>query len=690
MPSAEPILVCVAWPYANGSLHLGHVAGSLLPPDIFARYHRARGNGVLMVSGSDCHGTPIMVQAEKQGITPQQLVDKYHAEHKESLKQLGIQFDLFTSTATENHKTWVQDIFRVHRSLGYLYEKEAQGTYCPKDKRFLPDRYVEGTCPHCGNPGARGDQCEKCGKPLDPTDLKNAKCRICGTKPETRPTKHFYLKLTAFEKKLKEWLRDKNYWRPNTINFTNNWLKEGLQDRAITRDLTWGVPIPLDGYQDKRIYVWYEAVCGYLTASIEWAQRHGTPDAWKDWWLEPKSKHYYFLGKDNIPFHTIIWPAMLMAYSEGLVKEKRIPRPLTLPHNVPANEFLTLSGEQFSKSRGIGIWLPDVLSKFDPDTVRYYLSVNMPEDKDADWSWDDFVAKINDELVGIFGNYVHRTLSFTHNHYGTIPDRGALTPRQREALAQVRESAAYVGQFLELCEFKKAIRAVMTLAQYGNRYIDEMAPWALIKKDQAACGSALNVGLQLVKALAVLMQPFLPFAAQRIWEQLGETGRVSEAPWTAAIEDLPEGRSLSEPRILFEKVEPAKVSAKPAEAQAAAPASPKASAPANNTISMEDFQRLDLRVGKILSVDDHPKADKLYILKVDIGKGEVRQLVAGIRGHYKPQELLGKHVALIANLQPAVIRGVESQGMIFGADDGSVVSVLLPDKPHLKVGARIR
>lgn len=690
MPGAESILVCVAWPYANGSLHLGHVAGSLLPPDIFARYHRAKGDKVLMVSGSDCHGTPIMVQAEKQGTTPQKLVAQYHTEHKESLNKLGIQFDLFTATNTENHKKWVQDIFRTHRELGYLVEKDARGTYCPNEHRFLPDRYVEGTCPHCGHPGARGDQCEKCGKTLDPMELKSPRCKTCGATPETRPTRHFYLRLTAFETKLKAWLKDKNYWRPNTINFTNNWLEEGLQDRAITRDLTWGVPIPLPGYEDKRIYVWYEAVCGYLTASIEWAQLHGRPDAWKDWWLDPGAKSYYFLGKDNIPFHTIIWPAMLMGYSEGLLKEKRIPRALALPYNVPANEFLTLSGEQFSKSRGIGIWIPDVLRKFDPDTIRYYLSVNMPEDKDADWSWDDFIAKINDELVGIFGNYVHRTLSFTHNHYGTIPDRGALSARQKEALDQVRESAAYVGQFLELCEFKKAIRAVMTLAQHGNRYIDEMAPWALIKKDHAACGTALNVGLQLVKALAVLMQPFLPFAAQRIWEQLGEPGRVSEAPWTAAIEDLPEGRTLPEPRILFEKIETAKGSARPMETGAAAQPSAKPPAPGNNAISMEDFQRLDLRVGRILSVENHPKADKLYVLKVDIGRGEVRQLVAGIRAHYKPDELVGKHVALIANLQPANIRGVESQGMIFGADDGSVVSVLSPDKLHLKVGARIR
>jgi methionyl-tRNA synthetase len=684
---AEPILVCVAWPYANGSLHLGHVAGSLLPPDVFARYHRAKGSRVLMVSGSDCHGTPIMVQAEKLGLTPKQLVATYNAEHKESLRQLGIQFDLFTATSTENHRTWVQDIFKVHRDMGYMEERDGVGTYCPKDKRFLPDRYVEGTCPHCANPNARGDQCDKCGKTLDPTDLKNPKCKTCGATPERRPTRHFYFKLSAFEERLKAWLEEKRFWRANTINFTNNWLKEGLQDRPITRDLTWGVPIPLPGYDDKRIYVWYEAVCGYLSASVEWAQRQGKPEQWKDWWLNPEAKSYYFLGKDNIPFHTIIWPAMIMGYSEGLQQTGKIAQPLNLPYNVPANEFLTLSGQQFSKSRGIGIQLPDILSKFDPDTVRYYLSVNMPEDKDADWSWDDFVAKINDELVGTYANYIHRVLSFTQKHFGEIPERGTVTPRLAEALTQIRETGGNVAQFIEMCQFKKAIKGVMALAQYGNRFIDEMAPWALIKKDVAACGSALNVALQIANALAVYMQPFLPFATQRIWESLGEPGKIAEVSWGAAVEDLPSGRPLKEPKILFEKIDPASLAEKPAAPSAALPTTPAAS---KSTVSIEEFQKLDLRVAKVLSVENHPKADKLYVLKIDIVNGEVRQLVAGMRLHYKPDELVGKHVAVIANLQPANIRGVDSQGMLFGADDGSVVSVLLPDRKDLKVGAKIR
>jgi methionyl-tRNA synthetase len=688
--SADPmagrnVLVCVAWPYANGSLHLGHVAGSLLPPDIFARYQRAAGNRVLMVSGSDCHGTPITVTAEKMGLTPAQVVDKYHAEHKQSLVQLGIRFDLFTQTTTQNHRDIVHAFFLAHREQGYLKEETTQGMYCPKDQRFLPDRYVEGTCPHCGNPNARGDQCDKCGKTLDPADLKGPRCKLCQTTPEVRPTKHFFFRLSAFEGRLKQWLADKAEWRPNTINFTNNWLKEGLKDRAITRDLTWGVPVPLPGYDEKRIYVWYEAVIGYYSASVEWAYHQGDPDLWTEWWLNPEARHYYFLGKDNIPFHTIIWPAMLLGYSDSLVQNGLAPGPLNLPHNVPANEFLTLSGQQFSKSRGVGITLPDILSKFDPETIRYYLSINMPEQRDADWSWDDFIAKTNDELVGAFGNYAHRVLSFTHQHYGAIPVRGALTDRDRQALARIEEAAREVAAAIEACEFKKGIREGMRLAQFGNQYVDEMAPWSLVKTDRERCGTVLNVCLQIVKGLSVILQPYLPFGAQKLWQALGEPGRVEEQSWTSTGAPVRAGTTLEKPAVLYRKIDPAEVAEKPAQAIAAAAPKDGASKP---LVSFDEFQRLDLRVGHVLSVDNHPNADKLYVLKIDIG-GDVRQVVAGMRAHYTPDELVGKQVALVANLAPVKIRGVESQGMIFGADDGAVVTVLRPDKA-IKTGAKIR
>jgi methionyl-tRNA synthetase len=686
-PKAKAVLVCVAWPYANGSLHLGHLAGSLLPPDIFARYHRMAGNRVLMVSGSDCHGTPIMVTAEKQNTTPQAIVDKYHKEHVQSLKDLGIQFDLFTKTTTENHRKHVQDIFTTLLEQKYMEERETQGTYCPNEKRFLPDRYVEGVCPHCGKDGARGDQCDACGKTLDPTELKEPKCKHCGATPEVRPTKHFFFRLTAFEDRLKQWVKDKAHWRANTINFTNNWLSEGLKDRAISRDLTWGVPIPLKGYEDKRLYVWFEAVCGYLTASIEWAERIAkAPDSWKDWWLDPAATSYYFLGKDNIPFHTIIWPAILMGYSDGLVKHKKAPRPLNLPTDVPANEFLTLSGKQFSKSRGVGIQIPDILSKFDADTIRYYLSVNMPDQRDADWSWEDFAAKVNDELVGTFGNYVHRTLSFTHKHFGQVPPTDAqAAAKEQEAVAKIEEAVAEVAKLIEACDFKKAIRRAFALAQYANQYIDEVAPWKLVKQDKAACGSRLNVGLRLAKALAIMLQPFLPHTSQKLWQQLGENGAISAAKWSAALEPLPVGRALPEPQALIAKVDLAERLGAPAPAAAASAASP----PATANVPLKEFQKIDLRIGKIVDVREHPDADKLYVLTLEGQDGHKRQLVAGLRGHYSAKELTGRTVAFIANLEPAKIRGVESQGMILAGDDGTLVSVLSPDKP-LKAGAKIR
>ncbi len=682
--AGKPVLVCVAWPYANGSLHLGHLAGSLLPPDIFARYHRAKGNRVLMVSGSDCHGTPIMVTAEKQGKTPAQVVEEYHAEHVQSLEDLGIQFDLFTKTTTDNHRQHVQDIFKTLLDQGYLEERETEATYCASEKRFLPDRYVEGVCPHCGSDGARGDQCDTCGKTLDPTDLKEPTCKHCGATPEVRPTRHFFFRLTAFQDRLTKWLAGKKDWRANTINFTDNWLAEGLKDRAITRDLTWGVPIPLDGYEDKRLYVWFEAVCGYLTASIEWADRvAGDADAWKDWWYGESAESYYFLGKDNIPFHTIIWPSILMGYSDGLVRSGRAEKPLNLPTDVPANEFLTLSGQQFSKSRGIGIGIPDILEKFDPDTIRYYLSVNMPESRDADWSWEDFTAKVNDELVGTFANYAHRVLSFVHNHYGDVPPAGEPGAKDAEAVAQIEAARQEVGRHLERCEFKKAVRRAVKLAQYANQYIDEVAPWKLIKDDRGACDARLNTALRLVQALAILMQPFLPRASQRLWESLGEDGAVETAAWSSAGTQLPAGRSLAEPKVLFEKIDLSERLGGPDTTE------DEATSETTEHVSIKDFQRLDLRVGRIAEVKDHPDADKLYVLTIEEGDGSTRTLVAGMKAHYAKEDLLGRMVAYVANLEPAKIRGVESQGMVLGADDGTAVSVLSPDK-ELAPGARIR
>jgi methionyl-tRNA synthetase len=711
-PSAQspagkpPILVAVAWPYANGPLHLGHVAGSLLPPDIFRRAMRMRGHKVVMVSGSDCHGTPILLKAEKEGKTPAEVVAFYNAEHKESLRRLAIGFDLFTATTTENHRKGVQEIFLACREAGYIETRTQKAPYDAKAKRFLPDRYVEGTCPHCKKPGARGDQCDSCGKTLDPQELVGPVSKLDPGSPVTfRDTEHFFFLLSKLQPDLERYVAaTAGHWRANTINFTNNWLKDGLQDRAITRDLTWGVPIPLEGYDDKRIYVWFEAVCGYLTASIEWAQREGKPDEWTKWWTDPKARGYYFLGKDNIPFHTIIWPGILTAYNKARAKKGQ-PQ-LNLPYDVPANEFLNLSGLKFSKSQGVGIGVQEVLDRFQADAVRYYLSINMPEQKDADWTWEDFQSKLNDELVGALGNLVHRVLSFTKANLGAIPVEppasDALDRKVRDAIAACGDE---MGLHLDAVQLRPGIRRLMELAIQGNGWMQEAKPWATIKTDRKVAEASLHSLLRVVKALAVYMAPYLPTAAEETWRMLGESGSVHDQPWSAAQQPLKAGHALGEPKALFTKLdgveilklagkEPALVT-KPGTASAPAqgPTGKGASAPTimaqPTTITIDEFQRINLRLAKVRSVEPHPKADKLFVIRLDAGDLGERQVVAGLKAHYKPEELVGKTVAFVANLQPANLRGVESQGMILAADDGTTVAVLEPARA-LPAGAKIR
>ncbi len=702
-----PVFIGVAWPYANGPLHLGHVAGSLLPPDIFRRAMRMLGHPVLMVSGSDCHGTPIMIKAEKEGKTPAEVVAHYNAEHKAALRRLGIEFDLFTATTTENHREWVQRIFLAAREAGYIEERTQKAPYDAKAGRFLPDRYVEGTCPHCHKPGARGDQCDACGKTHDPQDLKNPVSKLDPGNPVTfRDTQHFFFRLSRLQGALERYVAaTAGHWRANTVNFTQNWLKEGLQDRAITRDLTWGVPIPIPGYDDKRIYVWFEAVCGYLTASVEWAKLQGKPDAWQAFWTDPKAHGYYFLGKDNIPFHTIIWPGILIAYNEARAKKGETP--LNLPYDVPANEFLNLSGLKFSKSQGVGIGVQEVLDRFQADAVRYYLSINMPEQKDADWTWEDFQSKVNDELVGTLGNLFHRLLSFTQKNVGRIPAE----PAEGDPLARkVAEAVAACGNemaiHLEAVRLRPAIRRLMDLAIQGNQWMQEAQPWVRIKTDRAGAEGDLHSLLRLCKALAVHMAPYLPTAAQAAWEALGEAGSVHGQPWSAARAPLAAGHPLAEPKALFVKLDPDAIAVLAGKKEATpAPGTPKAASPAatahpghakpapaatpDGLVTIEEFSRIQLRLARVLSVEPHPKADKLYVLRLDAGELGQRQVVAGLRAYYKPEDLVGRTVAFVANLQPAMLRGVESQGMILAADDGKGVAFLTPEK-ELPPGSKIR
>ena len=545
----ERILVAVAWPYANGPLHLGHIAGCYLSADIFARYHRMKGNDVLMVSGSDTHGTPITIRADQEGISPQEVVERYHAMFLESWEQLGITFDLFTTTHTENHEKVVHDIFKTLHEKGYIYTGNMLLAYCPQCDRYLPDRYVEGTCPHCQNPRARGDQCDSCGRTLDPQDLLEPHCSICGTTPEFRQSEHFFLKLSAFQEPLLEWVEKQSHWRPNVLNFTRRFLQDGLKDRAISRDLTWGVPLPVEGYDSKRIYVWFEAVIGYLSAAVEWAEKNGRPGEWENFWKDPNAKSYYFIGKDNIPFHSIIWPAILLGYGNGL----------NLPYDVPANEFLSLENQKFSTSQNWAVWLPDYLERYDPDPLRYLLSINMPESGDSDFSWSEFVRRNNEELVATYGNLVNRVLSFTYRNFdGKVPGVKSLDEVDEGLLRTARETMDSVDESIYNCRFKAAITQAFSLAQEANRYLDAKAPWKTIKEDPDLAGASLTVAMQAINCLKIILYPFMPFSSQKVHEFLGFDGPVAEGEWDfdSIVHGIKAGATLREPSPLYTKLDP--------------------------------------------------------------------------------------------------------------------------------------
>jgi methionyl-tRNA synthetase len=547
----EHILVCVAWPYAKSSTHVGQIVGAYLPADTFARYHRMAGNAVLMVSGSDEHGTPILVDSEREGISPREFVARYHQQICEVWQRLGMSWDLYTETGTENHYRQTQDFFLKLLENGYLFKDSMASPYCPTDRRFLPDRYVEGTCPHCGYTSARGDQCDNCGRTLDPVDLIDPRCKLCGSKEqklEIRQTEHFFLDLPKLQPALEEWLaKDKEHWRPNTVAFVQNWLKEGLRARAITRDLDWGVPIPLPGYENKRIYVWFDAVIGYFSASVEWAERQGRPDAWEEWWIpgrtDPPVKPYYFIGKDNIPFHAIIWPAMLLGYGNR-----------NLPYDVPANEFMTMSGQKASSSRGNVIWTRDVLDQYKADTLRYYLSVTAPEGRDTDFTYEELIRRNNDELVATYGNVVHRTLTFLQSKFGgEVPRPIELRQADRAMLDELARGFKAVSEAIESCHFKDGINAAMSVARAANRYLDEQAPWKAIKTDREGAGTTIYVMLQVLSGLRVLFCPYLPFSSQQLHEYLGFSGEVSKARWEQNTVEA--GTTLPKPSPLFPKLE---------------------------------------------------------------------------------------------------------------------------------------
>ena len=573
-------MVAVAWPYASGPRHLGHVAGFGVPSDITARYHRLRGDQVLMVSGTDEHGTPVMVAADREGLSPRETADRYSRLIREDLRDLGLSYDLFTRTTTRNHYRVVQDLFRTLYEKGYIIEKTTLGAFSASTGNTLPDRYIEGTCPICGYESARGDQCDNCGNQLDPVDLINPRSKIDGTEPVFRETQHLFLDLPAFADRLTEWIEAQTHWRSNVRNFSLSLLKE-LKPRAITRDLDWGVPIPVPPEyaerDDKRIYVWFDAVIGYLSAAVEWAANRGTPDAWRDWWQSPEARHSYFMGKDNIVFHSIIWPSILLGYEEGgeLGAGKA---PLTLPYDVVASEFLTMEGKQFSVSRGVAIDVGDFLSRYDPDPLRYFLTAAGPETQDTDFTWSEFVRRNNDELVANWGNLVNRTLTSVHRTFGAVPEPGELEDEDRRLLEEIDSGFDTVGEAIEAARFKAALAEAMRLASLVNQYTSEQAPWALIETDRERAGTVLYVSLRAIDSLKTMFTPFLPFSSQTLHELLGYEGTIAgplelrevgeegdehevltgdydswEGSW--APSELPAGRALPKPRPLFKKLD---------------------------------------------------------------------------------------------------------------------------------------
>jgi len=539
---SERIFIGVAWPYADGPLHLGHIAGAYLPADIFARYHRIKGNEVLMVSGSDQHGTPITIKAEQEGKKPGEIAAMYHQQFLDSWQKLGISFDLFTNTGTTNHAEVTHDIFLTLLDKGYIYRDTVSQPYCPRCQRFLPDRYIEGTCPYCQSAGARGDQCDDCGKPLNPVELVDPRCRLCSTTPEFRDSEHFFLKLSAFQDRLSDWVSDKTYWRPNVYNLTQRYLKEGLRDRAITRDIDWGVSVPLEGFEKKRIYVWFEAVIGYLSAAKEWAKLSGDGEKWRSFW-QGEVKIYNFIGKDNIPFHTLIWPAMLEGYGG-----------LNLPYDVPANEFLTIEGRKLSTSRNWAVWLPDYLSRYEPDPLRYFLSINMPEAGDTDFSWREFVRRNNDELVATYGNLVNRVLTFVYKNFnGGVPTYDDIDTSGNELIGKCDAVFIAMDNLLSQCHFKQALKMAMTIAHEANRYLDEKSPWKIIKEDRQAAADSLYVALTVISRLKTMLYPFLPFSSQKLHELLGFEGNIEDDGWQFHS-PLP-GQKLLPPEPLFSKLD---------------------------------------------------------------------------------------------------------------------------------------
>ena len=682
MKDYKRTLVTAALPYANGPVHIGHLAGVYVPADIYVRYLRLRGREVLFVCGSDEHGVPITIKAREQGCSPQDIVDRYHGIIDGSFKALGINFDIYGRTSSKVHEQNASAFFRKLYDEGKFISKESEQYYDPEAKTFLADRYIVGTCPKCGNENAYGDQCEKCGCTLSPEELINPKSKLSGAEPVKKKTTHWYLPLQDYEQWLREWiLEGHKEWRPNVYGQVKSWLDGGLQPRAVTRDLDWGVPVPVEGAEGKVLYVWFDAPIGYISNTMELL-----PDSWEQWWKSEDTKLVHFIGKDNIVFHCIVFPSMLKAYGDGFI----------LPDNVPSNEFLNLEGEKISTSRGWAVWAHEYVRDFPgkEDALRYTLTANAPETKDNDFSWKDFQSRNNSELVAIFGNFVNRAFVLTHKYFaGKVPARGEMTEADREALAAIPQLRLSLEKNIEGYHFREALKDAMSMARVGNKYISDTEPWKLAKTDMERTASILNVCLQICADLAIAFEPFTPFACEALrgmlgldlsWEDLGRDGIV------------PEGHQLGEARLLFTKVEDAdiqkqldRLAAIKAEREAAAKAEEaKRVSPQKAEVSFEDFSAMDIRTATVLEAERVPKTDKLLKLTIDTGIDK-RVIVSGIAEYYSPEDMLGKQICILANLAPRKIRGIESKGMILMARQGDGKMRFITPAEALNNGAEI-
>ncbi len=675
MAAPKRYTLTTALPYANGPLHLGHVAGVYIPADIYARYLRASGHEVLLVGGSDEHGVPIALQARKEGVPPQEIVDRYHGKIKGSLEQLGISLDIYSRTSKPEHAKTSQDFFLNLHEKGIFEEKTSEQYFDPEANQFLADRYIQGTCPTCSNPNAYGDQCENCGSSLSPEELKDPRSMLSGAAPIKKETTHWYLPLGKYEKFLSDWILmgHKSDWKTNVYGQCKSWIEGGLHARAMTRDLDYGVPVPLEGAEGKVLYVWFDAPIGYISATKDWAAREGLD--WEPWWKDKDTQLIHFIGKDNIVFHCIIFPVMLHAHGEFI-----------LPENVPANEFLNLEGDKFSTSRNWAVWLHEYLEEIPDkqDVLRYVLCANLPETKDNDFTWKDFQQRNNSELVAILGNFVNRTLVLTHKFFdGKVPEAGPSFDPEKDLLAVLEMAPEKIGQSIEAYRFREALAHLIDVARAGNKYLADTEPWHLAKTDMARVGTVLHHAIQCCASLATLMEPFLPFTAVKLREMLGG---LPPQPWAAAGRSLiVAGNPIGEAKLLFEKIEDELVEAQVTKLKA----SKTPSIEMEPTIEFEDFTKLKLRVGLIKTAEAVEKSKKLLKLEVEIGN-EIRTIVSGIAEHYKPEDVIGKQVSVLCNLEPRKLMGILSEGMILMAEDESGTLRFVSPEPGLGSGATIR